>query len=476
MTNWDEQVAYMRESFIDSLVSRGFELIPDTDGAASSETSLRGVEYEVLLGTGFPFAAPKVRTLVPTPQSWHLDNEGSLCLYTSEGSERLPWLDVDGFLGRIAEWFKWNDAGWPEDAPILDLEAYLSLGHRRNIVTYENLDRLDGGYISINARRERFWHVIGAGKAPKKSSRKQRVTGFVTNIGEVLTPPRSWEELLDLCPESETAQIRSAIKAGQVQVLLIRYRRASHHGCLALSIESPTTPPVIVRAISVDRSALQLRGGGDTKLLGQKHVYLIGAGALGSNIADLLNRVGVGELTVRDHDMMLPGNLVRHAIGLRDAHGVNKAEAMARWLHDAEYSVTKLVAIEDALSDPSDVLPIFSSCDLLIDATADGSVTRMLTDAAVTSGIRFISACTKAEGHVLRVDVVPTLNGAEPLPDKAPVGSYEVADAVYETGCADPVSMTPPYAITEAASMAVRHAVALLKGEPLTDSGEVREW
>lgn len=475
MTLWDVQVAHMRESFVDSLVARGFAFVPAEDDP-DSDDMLRGTDFEVHLGSGFPFAPPKVRTLLETPASWHLDNEGFLCLYTSEGTERLPWLDVDGFLERVKDWFKWNDAGWPDDAPVLDLEQYLNLDGFSNIVVHEDLSRLDGDYIALDARQGGFWRVVGPGKAPKKGSRKRHITGFVTSIGEVETPPRCWEDLLARCPPEDQRKIQSATDSRPLKVILVRYRRADQHGCLALWFETPTSTPATLKAVSADLPALRLRSGTDADLLKTKHVYLIGAGAVGSNIADLLNRAGIGTLTIRDYDRLLPGNLVRHAVGFRSAHGLNKAVALSQWLRDAEFSSTRIVPVQAPFTDPAEVLPIFQSCDLVIDATADGAVTRMLTDAATTAGSTFLSACTKAEGHVLRADIIPPLNGAVPLPDEAPQGDQSVAQAVYEQGCGDPVSRTPPYAVSEVASMAVRHAVALLKGVPLSDSGEVREW
>jgi hypothetical protein len=475
MTGWDEQVAYMRESFVDSLVARGFKYVPAPDNSSPAHDTLVGPDFEVLFGKSFPFAPPRVRTLVPTPQSWHLDNGGFLCLYTSEGAENLPWLDVDGFLNRVKDWYRHNEAGWPDDAPVLDLEAYLHLGVDVRIIAYENLNYLDNDYITLAPGVSGYFRVVGSGKVPKNRRRKQQLTGFVTNIGEVETPPRSWDDLLDRCPDGDKKKVKSAIRTGRVKVLLVRYRRGKQRGCLALWFDAPDDTPKIASAVSVDKSALRLRAGTDADTLATKHVYLIGAGALGSAIADLLNRTGIGTLTIRDHDIMRPGNLVRHSLGFREAHGLNKAYAVVKWLEGAPYSSTTLVPVQTALTDPADVLPIFDSCDLVVDATADGSVTRMLTDAAETSGQTFVSSCTKGEGRVLRVDIVPPMNGAEQLADNTPAVAYDLADAVFEDGCGDPVSRTPPYAITEAASMTVRHALALLKGEPLTDAGEVRE-
>ena len=60
----------------------------------------------------------------------------------------------------------------------------------------------------------------------------------------------------------------------------------------------------------------------------KKHALLIGAGALGSCLAECLVRSGLGRLTIVDPDLLLGGNLVRHTLSM-SAVGYNKALALA---------------------------------------------------------------------------------------------------------------------------------------------------
>lgn len=65
--------------------------------------------------------------------------------------------------------------------------------------------------------------------------------------------------------------------------------------------------------------------------LRRARVALLGAGALGSAVAELLVRGGVRSMLIVDADAMEAGNLVRHTLTLNDL-GRNKAEALAHRL------------------------------------------------------------------------------------------------------------------------------------------------
>ncbi|MFQ5968800.1 MAG: ThiF family adenylyltransferase, partial [Acidimicrobiia bacterium] len=64
------------------------------------------------------------------------------------------------------------------------------------------------------------------------------------------------------------------------------------------------------------------------EMLRSKAVLLLGAGALGSALGELLVRGGTHMLTIVDHDTLEAGNLVRHTLGLAEIDEA-KAEALA---------------------------------------------------------------------------------------------------------------------------------------------------
>lgn len=78
---------------------------------------------------------------------------------------------------------------------------------------------------------------------------------------------------------------------------------------------------------------LARRGTLNSDLRGKK-VLLIGAGALGAVVAELLAKMGVNRITIIDGDDLNAGNLVRHPLGLQELEQ-NKALATANKLNNA---------------------------------------------------------------------------------------------------------------------------------------------
>ena len=62
-----------------------------------------------------------------------------------------------------------------------------------------------------------------------------------------------------------------------------------------------------------------------------KQVAIVGAGSVGSKIAEILVRSGVSVLTLIDGDVLLPDNLERHTLDWRDV-GLRKVTGLKRRL------------------------------------------------------------------------------------------------------------------------------------------------
>jgi ThiF family protein len=122
---------------------------------------------------------------------------------------------------------------------------------------------------------------------------------------------------------------------------------------------------------------LATRGRLDARLASSQ-VVLIGAGALGSMIGELLVRAGVWDIMILDHDVVLAGNLVRHTLTLDDL-GKNKAEALARRLASISPSV-RAVAIEDRFPGGS-LDPRILGAGLVIDTTGEHKVLEAMAEA-----------------------------------------------------------------------------------------------
>jgi ThiF family len=104
-----------------------------------------------------------------------------------------------------------------------------------------------------------------------------------------------------------------------------------------------------------------------------RRVCLLGAGALGSHIAELLVRGGVRQVVVVDQDRLQVGNLVRHTLLLPNI-AQSKAEALVERLNaiSPHAMVSAISATFPHLS--ASQLAVLRSCDLILDCTADDAV------------------------------------------------------------------------------------------------------
>lgn len=127
----------------------------------------------------------------------------------------------------------------------------------------------------------------------------------------------------------------------------------------------------------------------DHAVLTERTVAIAGCGSLGSKVAVMLARAGVGKFLLVDDDIMFPDNLVRHELDWRDL-GTHKAEAVARRIQlvnpraECRFRCHRLGGQESGGSIES-LIGILANSDLIIEATADAKA-RGYVDAAVATG------------------------------------------------------------------------------------------
>ena len=117
------------------------------------------------------------------------------------------------------------------------------------------------------------------------------------------------------------------------------------------------------------------------KMFRNSSICIIGAGSLGAKVAASLAREGVGQFKLLDNDVLWSDNLVRNELDEMDV-GHHKAVSLQHRLLRINPAV-KVGALGMSLTSQSAVQhiaqlsEIISTCDLVIDATADSSVFRM---------------------------------------------------------------------------------------------------
>ena len=108
-----------------------------------------------------------------------------------------------------------------------------------------------------------------------------------------------------------------------------------------------------------------------------RRVVLIGAGALGSVIAELLVRGGVRTVTICDGDTLHAGNLVRHTLTL-ESTGFNKAVGVTRKLNTSSPHAQVTASENNLLHGQESPPPELAASDLIIDCTgSDEALNRL---------------------------------------------------------------------------------------------------
>jgi len=134
------------------------------------------------------------------------------------------------------------------------------------------------------------------------------------------------------------------------------------------------------------------------------HIVLVGCGALGSVLADILVRAGVGRLRLIDRDFIELSNLQRQTLFDEQdvAAALPKAEAAARKLR----RVNSAVDIEGVVTDvhATNIEDLCAGTDLILDGTDNLETRYLINDLAVKNDVPWVyAACVATEGRVLGI-------------------------------------------------------------------------
>lgn len=421
----------------------------------------------------YPFAPPVVRladTGFPLEITFHRDLEGGLCLWdTDEPVSERPWTDPDRLLRRVAGWLENTAAGWPGDEDC-DLERYLPAGGEPGIVLYDHdVIRPLRGYLRMSATQVPGVVTVlaSAWSPPTRPTRNSAARGrkaavlsaprhlaYAADLGPLQSPVRDWDDIAAAVGD-RAGELRRFINQGSVDLLLLWYRRGQREAALAVAVQ-PGHPPVLKAREVADTSlaARTLRAGIGAADLAGRRVAIVGCGAVGSHVADLLYRDGIRHLNLIDGQLLRPGNVIRH-LAPPNLVGLPKAEAVKQVLLSYELGGDGgdgIRASQSRIETPGQALEILDRLDLVIDATADQRATAMLCWAAATTGRPMMTVCVQREGGIVRADRFPLRGEEEHLP---PVPETPRPAPARERGCGDAVSLTPPSAVVAAAELAV---------------------
>ncbi len=216
-----------------------------------------------------------------------------------------------------------------------------------------------------------------------------------------------------------------------------------------------------------DRHSRQIRlpevGETGQAALAAARVTIVGVGATGSHLAELLARAGVGFIRLVDRDVVEISNLQRQALYTHaDAEGVRpKAEAAAEALLAIDPGITIESIVEDFQADRADAL--LGDVDLVLDGTDNFSTRFLLNDHCVRDGRPFVyCGVVGKEGQVLSITKnSPCLRCY--IPEPPPAGSLPTCDTAGVMGTA----------VTMVASLAGTEALKILLGKEPATTGSV---
>jgi adenylyltransferase/sulfurtransferase len=130
----------------------------------------------------------------------------------------------------------------------------------------------------------------------------------------------------------------------------------------------------------------------------------VGCGGLGSNTADFLSRLGIGKLTLIDHDLVEITNLHRTALFFEEDIGKSKAEIISKHVtlinSHVKTSVFKKSLSKDNAED------ILGSCDIILDGTDNLDTRYLINEVAIKRKIPWIYAGVHST-HGMVLAIIP---------------------------------------------------------------------
>ena len=199
------------------------------------------------------------------------------------------------------------------------------------------------------------------------------------------------------------------------------------------------------------------------------HVLLLGGGAIGSVVAELLIRAGLRRLTIVDDELMQAGNLCRHTLTLPDVKTA-KAESLALRLRGINPHA-EVDFVTDEFPPRGESAEALTRCDVVIDCTADDAVIHHLGQFPWSGQKRFVSISL---GHAARrlfcffadAPAFPEEQFRRALSPWLQKDREEVGDAELPregVGCWHPVFPARSDDVWMMASIAVKHLEEMLK-------------
>jgi molybdopterin/thiamine biosynthesis adenylyltransferase len=351
----------------------------------------------------------------------YLDSRATVLDRYEPGGTVLLCLDQaervlrDALRGRSDHDFAGEFMGyWADDYVLVDLPSGFA---GEGAIHWVALREDPKDPVPILARKKRLAasflkaHRLGTGKDLSPAAEVCRIVSLSTNL--TLDPNAHWPPAdlaalnawIDRFGPKASSCLEDVFRLGEGVRRWIAVR--APNGCCLAHIEIPPAlnrPEFLVnrkqflfanllkqganvkvlrfRGLSMDETYLYSRNLGGWKSLAGKEIALVGCGTIGGFLAKHLAQCGAGScggrLLLIDNDILQPGNLGRHLLGMRDLKR-NKAEAC----RDAILRDLPHLDIDAHPDNALKALGPLSRSDLVIDATGEEALSIALNHHAV---------------------------------------------------------------------------------------------
>lgn len=458
------------DAFISELTAADF--VPTGDGRSyvgplpdCLQAFTDATEMTLIIHDPWPYRQPSV--IVPGIDWWHAAHDAP-CLWQPDDNTKR-WLTVAGIWERIHEWAQQAEAGFATiDGAALDPQLYFDTAP----IGLVGID-IDGliGSLAQDGQHGRIhlaWTSDSFAEVRSGPAPADALPGHWFYRTGVRSPPRNRQEFEAALTDKQARRLASILARAGRGLFVLSWPTVHGTALLALVI-TKTADGVEAKAVTptpTSQADRLRRAGPDAAVLRTKRIVLFGVGAIGSHVASLLARSGVGSLVLVDGDSKVPAGVIRHAFG---RVGVNKAEEAGEALTGFEW--TAVEPVPSTTWDIPTLRTLVSGVDLCIDATGNSLFSELLSRICAERAMPFISAALFRGGRLLRVR--RQAGGDRPLTDRVGHWRYPLIPARddpandfvgAETGCAAAIHNAPPAAVTAAASTAVLVATDHLSG------------
>ena len=482
--------------FLAELENAGFERTEENQWLGPTHPALIDAGFTVsetmtvVIVAAWPYRPPLLH--IPDLDAWHADRE-LLCIWEEEDNTQR-WTTVAGMNARIADWVAAASEGFtgtetarnPEiywrgrvaGVGLIDIEGLLGKagtdGQHGDFHFVRLAEASEAAEVDVLDIRPGGFSPVRPGPGVVDNHRDFRARWYYRN--SVDRPPRDVDELRSLLTDKQRERLDKDLRACNVVMFGLIWPNAAGLVCtMVLSlrkvVDDDDRTYSVVWLRPKGRDEMLLRAGPDATDLQHSHVGIIGAGAIGSHLADALARAGVGRISLYDHDRLWPANLIRHAAAADTLPGVAKTRALSEQLGRYAWATVNGPPEGHAGSvwHPREIADLARSIDLLIDATGHAGFSELAGRVARSEQCPFVAVALFRGGSVARVrrqahaDDTPIL--ARPHLDRYPAIPPLPDELEYvgtETGCLSRVHNAPPPSVASAAATAAHVAIDTL--------------